>query len=64
MAIRGWSEIPKHGDIKLGLNSKRENYFEPEKNMAKGRAVTLWCQIVHMGRIKTSWVTFVKPQPE
>ena len=23
---------------------------------------TLWCQIVHMGGIKTSWVTFVKPQ--
>ena len=26
--------------------------------------LTLWCQIVHMGRIKTSWVIFVKPQPE
>ena len=25
---------------------------------------TLWCQIVHMGGIKTSWVFFVKPQPE
>ena len=26
-----------------------------------GKGPTLWCQIVHMGRIKTSWVIFVKP---
>ena len=25
--------------------------------------LTLWCQIVHMGRIKTSWVIFAKPPP-
>ena len=28
------------------------------------RGHTLWCQIVYMGGIKTSWVFFVKPQHE
>ena len=52
----------RHSTIENGysLMEWSEN-FVLDKSTGKP---TLLCQIVHMGRIKTSWVFFVKPQPE
>ena len=41
-----------------------QKFLKIKRKAFSTTASTLWCQIVHMGRIKTSWVIFVKPQPE
>ena len=55
----------KRGSIKLFVKTPPRNWFVSTKFASKQRKdSTQWCQIVHMGGIKASWVFLVKPQPE
>ena len=49
----------------LDLSHRDLNWFVSTKFASKQRKdSTQWCQIVHMGGIKASWVFLVKTQPE